>query len=84
MAVGYAGTIVTSKNGFHWTRRQSTTEQRLLGVAYGGGLFVAAGWNGVVLTSPNGKNWTQRNVGASGHFRSVSFRSFEFITAQKQ
>ena len=35
VAVGYAGTILTSRTGREWTRRASGTEERLLAVAYG-------------------------------------------------
>jgi len=60
--VGYAGTILTSKDGVRWTLRCSGTEQRLQRVAFVDGRFVAAGWRGVILTSSKGLMWTPRKT----------------------
>lgn len=63
VAVGEAGTILTSPEGMIWTSRPSGTTNNLLGIAYGNQTYVAVGWAGTVLTSTEGTGWT---VGASG------------------
>jgi hypothetical protein len=53
-AVGDNGTILTSRDGVSWTRRNSATFNPLNGVAYGNGLFVVVGDDSVILTSRTG------------------------------
>ncbi|MHB8883287.1 MAG: WD40/YVTN/BNR-like repeat-containing protein [Thermodesulfovibrionales bacterium] len=43
-------------------RAPSLTNNDLLSVAYGNGLFVAVGYGGTILTSPDGINWTNRTL----------------------
>jgi hypothetical protein len=43
-----------------WTARASGTSNRLNGVTYGNGLFVAVGKYGTILTSPDGVTWTEQ------------------------
>jgi len=52
VAVGWDGTILTSREGVKWTKQFSGTENHLWGVTYGNGTFVAVGWDGTILTSP--------------------------------
>lgn len=60
VAVGYAGTIVTSPDGHTWTTQTSGTSNDLSGVAWSGSRseFVAVGKAGTILTSPDGSTWT--------------------------
>ena len=51
VAVGNAGTFLTSPDGVNWTRRESGTGQPLFGVTYGNGTFVAVGYNGTIIQS---------------------------------
>ncbi len=51
VAVGNAGTFLTSRDGVTWTRRDSGTGQPLFGVTYGNGTFVAVGYNGTIIHS---------------------------------
>ncbi|MHB8523206.1 MAG: cell wall-binding protein, partial [Limisphaerales bacterium] len=82
VAVGDAGTIVTSPNGVAWTSRNSGTTNWLGSVAYGNGRFVAVG--NATLTSPDGIGWTSRDFvsGVSsvtygnGLFVAVGYRIF--------
>ena len=65
VAVGDAGTILTSPDGLAWTERASGTADNLYGATYGNKMFVAVGGlyradsEGVILTSPDGHNWTR-------------------------
>src|SRR5687768_10804583 len=52
--------IITSRDGIHWTRRRLQTASNLYGVAFGNDTFVAVGEFGAIFTSTNGANWTQR------------------------
>ena len=51
VAVGVAGTIVTSADGVNWLLRQSGTQIVLNAIAYGNGHFVAVGDHGTILQS---------------------------------
>jgi hypothetical protein len=46
-----------------WQARDSGTSNRLNGVAYGDGMYVAVGQNGTVVTSSDGTNWVHRSLG---------------------
>src|SRR6266511_839974 len=69
VAVGDAGTVVTSPDGVTWTPQNSVSNAWLLGidVSYGNGTFVAVGnscstedpvCDGVIVMSIDGTNWT--------------------------
>jgi hypothetical protein len=51
----------------------------LLGVAYGGGTFVAVGRGGVVLTSPDGTNWTAQASGTGDDLKAVTYGDGRFV-----
>jgi uncharacterized delta-60 repeat protein len=57
VAVGEAGTIITSLDGQTWTPRASGTTKWLVGVVHAGGQFVAVGDAGTVLYSYDGIIW---------------------------
>jgi hypothetical protein len=68
VAVGEAGRIYTSADGATWTSRTSGTTADLLGVAFGGGLWVAvgnAGGDDFVITSSDGTTWTPAATGTA-------------------
>jgi hypothetical protein len=60
VAVGAAGTIITSPNGTTWTLRTSGTTQNLNSVMFStrDNLWYAAGNGGVLLYSPDAITWT--------------------------
>ena len=69
VAVGAAGTIVTSIDGTSWTaRRPNANSNDLKGIAYGSKKFVAIGASGTILNSPDGSIWT--DVSASIKWKS--------------
>ncbi|WP_189032792.1 InlB B-repeat-containing protein, partial [Paenibacillus albidus] len=63
VAVGEAGTIVTSSDGVNWTERTSSATNQLWGVAYGNKKFVAVGLNSAIYISDDGVTWTDRTFG---------------------
>lgn len=48
-----------------WNIRNSALTNRLNGVVYGDGLFVAVGSETTILTSPNGRDWTVQPAGTT-------------------
>jgi len=54
IAVGEAGTILTSSNRTSWIQRYSGVDGRLSAVAFGAGRFVAVGDHGTIVTSVDG------------------------------
>ena len=75
VAVGNAGTIVTSAGGTAWTAQNSGTTQNLYAVAHDAegsqDFFVAVGASGTVLTSSDGSTWTARTSGTSRDLHGV-------------
>ena len=68
VTVGESGIILPSPDGISWTQRRSGTTNRLSGIAFGKGKFVAVGsfslhfddkTGGTILTSADGVDWIQ-------------------------
>jgi CSLREA domain-containing protein len=86
VAVGQAPTadggtlVLTSPDGVTWTQRSTAPLQRnLRGVAFGGGVYVAASNNGRVMTSPDGVTWTERQTGNLQRLNGVAFGGGLFV-----
>lgn len=58
--VGSNGNIYTSTNLNNWTKRNSGTPLKLVGITYGKGQFVVTGDSGIILTSNNGNKWEKQ------------------------
>lgn len=56
-AVGDVG-IITSEDGISWSKVYAGTLEKINGIIWAMGKFVAVGDKGVILTSSNGKDWT--------------------------
>jgi hypothetical protein len=81
VAVGYMGTILTSPDGVTWTSRGPSGEPRyFLGVAHGGGTFVAVGsaLPAMVYTSPDGVTWTSQTSGTMQDLYGVAYGGGQF------
>jgi hypothetical protein len=63
--------------GTTWTIRN--LGNRLSGVTYGNGLFVAVGDFGAILTSPDGVNWTGQASGTSDWLSGVAYGNGLFV-----
>jgi hypothetical protein len=84
VAVGAAGTIVTSTDAVTWTPRISGTSSLLTGVAFGGGRFVAVGNDGtdaegIILSSPDAMKWTVAETGAADVPGVVAYGGGRFV-----
>jgi hypothetical protein len=77
VAVGYKGTILTSKDGLAW-RQRTTGTVLLMAVTYGNNKYVAVGTSGTIVSSDDGITWTWR---ASGDvtFYSVTYGKGLFV-----
>jgi len=63
VAVGDAGTVLTSADGATWIRRHQPSNTTLSAVAYGDGQFIAVG--GAILASADGETWVPREPGTT-------------------
>ncbi len=79
VAVGAAGTIITSSDGKSWTKQTSNTNNDLRGIAWSGTQFVAVGAQGTILTSPDGNVWYAQNSGCSNNLISVLWSGSQFV-----
>ena len=79
VAVGNAGTIVTSPDGMTWTSRISGTLNDLLGVTWSGTQFVAVGNSGAIVTSPDGITWTSRISGTMNDLDGIAWSGAQFV-----
>ncbi len=79
VAVGYAGTILTSPDGVNWTTRTSGTTQILRAVTWSGSQFVVVGDEGTILTSPDGVDWSTQDSGTVQLFRAVTWSGSQFV-----
>jgi photosystem II stability/assembly factor-like uncharacterized protein len=71
VAVGAAGTILSSDNGgVSWTPQVSGVSVTLDDVTWTGSEFIAVGASGTVLTSPDGSAWSAEDLGST-HLYSV-------------
>jgi hypothetical protein len=87
VAVGEAGTIVTSPDGMTWARQLSNTPLSLYGVTYGNNQFIAVGGNalaggGVILQgTPDGTAWTVEDASGSldTNLTGVTYANGQFV-----
>jgi len=75
--------IMTSTDGYHWTGRTISTDCEVLGIAYGGGTWVAVGqWdvNGpIIYSTDNGVTWSTATIVAGKHLIDVAYGNGMFI-----
>lgn len=79
VAVGVAGTILTSSDGATWTKRASGVTSDLAAVTHGNNTFVVVGANGTILSSPDGVTWTERNSGVDNWLQGVTYGNDIFV-----
>lgn len=79
VAVGDAGTIVTSSNLLAWTLRSSGTINRLEGIVAGNNMLVAVGAKGTILTSSDGVGWIVRSSGNTNDLKGVAYGTNTFV-----
>lgn len=71
VAVGPAGTVLTSNDGATWTTRPPISTNDLTAVVYGG-QFVAVSKGGGIFTSPDGITWQARTSGTTNDLAAVA------------
>jgi len=80
VAVGDHDTILSSKDGICWRKRNSRTSDTLFAsVAFGNSTFVAVGDSGTILTSTDGVRWKTRPSGASMYLSKVYYDAGAFV-----
>src|SRR5688572_21734649 len=68
-----------------WQARDSGTSNRLNGVAYGNGMYVAVGESGTVVTSSDGTNWVHRSLGdTNAELLSVTHGGGRFVAGGRE
>ena len=73
------GAVLTSKDGASWTSISGITD-RLFGVAYGNGLFVAVGGARSGLP-PNGTSWTGQSLNPGIDLQGICYGNGIFVAA---
>ena len=79
VAVGDAGTILTSPDGIAWERQTSGTSNLLWSIAWNGDQFVAVGRFGTILTSADGVSWKMRTSGTGEFLLGLTWNGSQFI-----
>jgi uncharacterized repeat protein (TIGR01451 family) len=79
VAVGGAGTIVTSVDGVTWTLRNWESGYDLRDVVYTGGSFLAVGTKGKILASIDGITWTEQSSGSTNDFNGVVWNGSQSV-----
>jgi hypothetical protein len=66
VAVGDAGTVITSTDGITWTVQTFPTTSAVYSVTYGNGIYVAVCFHATnrIYTSPDAVTWTLQNTSA--------------------
>ncbi len=82
VAVGGAGTILTSSDGAIWTAQGSGTTNDLGGITYGAGLYLAVGSSDTVVSSADAVHWTVRTTGLGVEPRTADYNSVCFGQGQ--
>lgn len=70
VAMGAAGTLVTSSDGLTWAVQKPVSTNTINAVAYGG-QFVAVGNAGIIFTSLDGITWTPQVSGTANNLQAL-------------
>lgn len=81
VAVGSAGTILTSTDLTTWTAQTSGTTSDLNAISVGGttNSFIAVGANGTILTSTDNVTWTASTSGVTNRLNGVTYANSLFV-----
>ena len=81
IAVGAAGTLLTSTDAVTWTTQASMTSSNLRRVTYGASTYVAVGDTGAIVSSADAATWAVQAGPTAESFRAISFGPDEqFVT----
>ncbi len=73
VAVGDAGRIRYTDNGFNWFDRVSPTNADLAAISYATNRFIAVGAAGTAMVSGDGVSWSLLATGVSANLRGVAY-----------
>lgn len=79
VAVGDAGTIVTTRDGVTWATNNSGTTDTFRAIAYGNQRFVAITESMKTFTSTDGVNWTPAVALTTATIRALTFGNNVFV-----
>lgn len=82
IAVGARGAIVSSVDGYSWTKENSGTSNYINDIVWNGSQFLAVGgslYQDEILTSPDGITWSQQSTGSSAFFNAVVWDGNQFV-----
>jgi len=80
VAVGDAGTILTSPDSIAWTSRASGTSNALRGLAWSRTQFIAVGDLGTIVASTDGVSWSPRSSGMpTATLNAVAWSGSQFV-----
>lgn len=82
VAVGDAGTVLTSVDKTNWISRFSGTSNGLYALTYGNGVFVAVAPGKVIFTSQDGDAWSRRDLEQNFNLVSVTYGNDLFVAVQ--
>ncbi|WP_193726676.1 S-layer homology domain-containing protein [Paenibacillus guangzhouensis] len=75
---GNAKALVSS-DSTTWASKDTGIKARLMGVAYGAGLYATVTYTGDIYTSTDGSSWTSRYSNANYRFNTIAFVNNQFI-----
>lgn len=81
VAVGSAGVIWRSADGYSWQQVASPTTASLVALAARPGRWVAVGSGGVIVSSPDGIQWTLENSGTVKALRDIAWNGQRFAAS---
>src|SRR5258708_7614408 len=79
VAVGNAGTMLSSTDGLSWTGRNLDKPTALKAVTFAGGMFVGVGASGDIESSVDGLKWAWRKSGTPTALRAIPFDNAIFL-----
>ena len=79
IAVGAAGTILSSTNGTNWVSVSSPTTNSLVNVAYLNSRYIAVGEKGTLVTSTDGTSWTMVPTGVTNSLNSSAYGAGAYV-----
>lgn len=79
VAVGDAGTVMTSPGGLAWNPVETEFPEDLHDLAYGQNQIVAVGDKGKLLVSSDAVNWIEKSTGRPQSLKSAAFQNDTFF-----
>lgn len=78
-AVGYGGTMMTSKDGLKWDKQKSPTGESLNRVIKVKNTYYVVGSNGLILSSKNLKSWSKQKTNVKSELNSIAWSGKSFV-----